>query len=200
MRIALNLKHLDYQIRPIHLLKNQGENWQAEYLAINPQGLVPALEDKGNVYIQSQAIVEYLEDAYPSPSIIPENPTARAYVRAITQIIACDIHPLNNLRVLNYLLESLHCNDDQKKEWYHYWINEGFSALEKFIDKSNLMGRFCYGNSPTIADIFLVPQVYNAKRFECDLTKFPNLNKINEECLGLEEFSSAAPENQPDSE
>lgn len=184
----------------IHLLKNNGENWLPEFKAINPQGLVPALEDQNKVLIQSAAIIEYLEEVYPSPSIFPPSPGARAYVRAITQIIACDIHPLNNLRVLNYLLENLHCSDDQKIDWYRYWIYEGFTAIEKFIDKNNFNAKYCYGDSPTLADIFLIPQVYNAKRFECDISKYPNINKINEECLGLEEFSTAAPENQPDYE
>ena len=200
MRITLNLKHIEYEMIPIHLLKNHGENWKPGYKAINPQGLVPALEDQNQVFIQSAAIIEYLEETYPNPSILPSSSDARAYVRAISQIIACDIHPLNNLRVLNYLQEILHCSVGQKNSWYHYWINEGLAAIEKYINKNNFMGKFCCGDSPTLADIFLIPQVYNAKRFDCDINKFPVLNKINKECLNLKEFSSAAPENQPDSE
>ena len=200
VRIALNLKHLDYEAYPIHLLKNQGENWRPKYLAINPQGLVPALEDQGKVFIQSSAIIEYLEETYPNPSILPISSTARAYVRALAQIIACDIHPLNNLRVLNYLIESFDCSDNQKRDWYRYWIYEGFAAIEKLLEQNNFKGNFCYGNSPTLADIFLIPQVYNAKRFDCELSKFPSIKKINEQCLSLREFSAAAPENQADAE
>ena len=200
VRIALNLKQLDYETCPIHLLKNQGENWRPEYLAINPQGLIPVLEDQSKIFIQSPAIIEYLEETYPNPSILPANSAARAYVRALAQIIACEIHPLNNLRVLNYLTKPLDCSDDQKRGWCGYWIYEGFAALERFIEKSNYAGKFCYENSPTLADIFLVPQVYNAKRFDCDISKFPNIKKINEDCLSLEEFSAATPDNQPDAE
>jgi len=200
VRIALNLKHLDYEAYPIHLPKNQGENWRPEYLAINPQGLVPALEDQGKVFIQSSAIIEYLEDTYPNPSILPTSSTARAYVRALAQILACEIHPLNNLRELNYLIESFNCSDRQKRDWYGYWVYEGFTAIEKFIERHNLKGKFCYRDNPTIADIFLIPQVYNANRFECDMSKFPHIKKINEECLSLEEFSAAGPGNQADAE
>ncbi len=200
VRIALNLKHLDYEAYPIHLLKNQGENWRPEYLAINPQGLIPALEDQGKVFIQSSAIIEYLEETYPNPSILPTSSTARAYVRALAQIIACEIHPLNNLRVLNYLIESFDCSDSQKRDWYRYWVYEGFTAIEKFIETHNHKGKFCYRDNPTIADIFLIPQVYNANRFECDMNKFPHIKKINEECLSLEEFSAAVPKNQADAE
>jgi len=157
VRIALNIKGLDYETCPVHLLKNQGENWQPEYLAINPQGLVPTLVDKNKEFIQSSAIIEYLEEAYPIPSIFPIGTTARAYVRALAQIIACEIHPLNNLRVLNYLAETFHCNDDQQREWYRYWIFEGFSAAEKFIMRNKLNGKFCYGDNPTLADIFFDP-------------------------------------------
>ena len=200
VRIALNLKHLNYQSHAIHLLKDQGENWQAEYLAINPQGLVPALEDQGNVLIQSQAIIEYLEEAYPKPRILPTSTTARAYIRALAQIIACEIHPLNNLRVLNYLIDTLNCREIQKYDWYCHWVYEGFAAIEKFIEHKSFHGKFCYGDNPTLADIYLIPQVYNANRFNCDLSKFPIINNINKECLSLEEFSAAAPENQPDAE
>ena len=200
MRIALNLKQLDYHTHSIHLLKNKGENWQSEYMSINPQGLVPALEDQGKVYIQSQAIIEYLEETYPKPSIIPADKSARAYVRALAQIIACEIHPLNNLRVLDYLIDSFDCNDGQKREWYCHWIREGFTAIEKFIKQNNYQGRYCCGDNPSMADIFLIPQVYNAKRFDCDLTSFPIINNINKVCLSLKEFSQAGPKNQPDAE
>lgn len=200
VRIALNLKRLNYEACPIHLLKNQGENWRPEYLAINPQGLVPALEDRDKVFIQSLAIIEYLEEFYPEPSILPPNSNARAYVRAIAQIIACEVHPLNNLRVLNYLTDSLNCSDDQKRKWCCYWIYEGLAAIEKFLEGHNSKGKFCYGDNPTLADIFLVPQVYSAKRFDCDISKFPNIKNINEECLSLNEFSAAAPNNQSDAE
>ena len=198
VRIALNLKHLAYESFPVHLLKSQGENWQPEYLAINPQGLVPALEDQGRIIIQSQAIIDYLEEMYPEPRLFPNSVPAKAYVRALAQIIACEIHPLNNLRVLDYLTETLNCSDRQKKEWYCKWVHEGFTAVEKYIEKNNFKGKFCCGDDPTIADIFLVPQVYNAKRFDCKISQFPSINKINERCLSLHEFSSAAPESQPD--
>lgn len=200
VRIALNLKQIEYNSHSIHLLKNQGENWQAEFLAVNPQGLVPALEDNGNVFVQSQPIIEYLEEAYPKPSIFPSDITAKAYVRALAQMIACEIHPLNNLRVLKYLADSLNCSDKQKQNWYCHWVNEGFTAIEEFIQKNDFQGKFCCGDSPTIADIFLIPQVYNAQRFKCDIDQFPIINNINKQCLSLEEFIAASPENQPDAE
>ena len=198
VRIALNIKHLTYELCPIHLLKNQGENWQPEYLSINPQGLVPALEDHGQIIIQSQAIIDYLEETYPEPRLYPESIHAKAYVRALSQIIDCEIHPLNNLRVLNYLADTLKCSDSQKKDWYCKWVNEGFIAIERFIEKNNFKGRYCCGDDPTLADIFLVPQVYNAKRFGCDMSAFPLIKTINNECMLLHEFISATPENQPD--
>jgi maleylacetoacetate isomerase len=198
VRIALNLKNLDYEIRPVHLLKNGGEQFKDDYLALNPQGRVPVLVENNQILTQSSAIIEYLEEVYPDPPLLPADPIARAYVRSLAQLIACDIHPVNNLRVLNYLKDAL--DYDRKQAWYSHWIQEGFTALEQLLQKSGYAERFCFGDTPGMADVFLIPQVYNARRFECEMKSFPLITGIYRNCMQETAFANAAPENQPDAE
>jgi maleylacetoacetate isomerase len=196
VRIALGLKGLSYDYVSIHLAK--GEQYDPEYGSVNPQNLVPVLEDEGNLLYQSLAIIQYLEETHPEPRLIPVAPLERNRVRSLALIVACEIHPLNNTRVLNYLTGSLGLTEDQKREWYHHWVKTGFTALEKRLATEPWTGRFCHGDTPGFADISLVPQVANANRFKVDLTAFPTIVRINAECLKLEAFKKAAPENQPD--
>jgi maleylacetoacetate isomerase len=198
VRIALNLKNIDYEIRPVHLTKNGGEQFKADYLAMNPQGRVPVLVAHNTVLTQSSAIIEYLEDVYPVPPLLPADAIERAYVRSLAQIIACDIHPLNNLRVLNYLKDTL--DYDRKEAWRSHWIEEGFASLEQLLQKSGCRGRFCFGDTPGMADVFLIPQVYNALRFQCEMKSFPLISSIYQHCMQERAFANAAPENQPDAE
>lgn len=198
VRIALNLKNINYEIRPVHLLKNGGEQFKADYLALNPQGRVPVLVVQNRVLTQSSAIIEYLEEVYPDPPLLPANVMERAYVRSLAQIIACDIHPLNNLRVLNYLKASLKYEFQQA--WRSHWIQEGFTAVEQLLQTSDDRGRYCFGDKPGLADVFLIPQVYNALRFDCEMKSFPLIGAIYQNCMREVAFSNAAPENQPDAE
>ena len=205
VRIALNIKGIEYESIPVHLVKDGGENFKADYLIKNPNGLIPTLEicDDGRTsYInQSMAILEYLEDAYPDTiSLLPKNPVDRAFVRSISHDIACDIHPLNNLRVLQYLHSMSGSNNSTKKDWYHYWVMTGLNALESKLRKSNSTGLFCYGDQPTFADCCLIPQVYNAERFSCDISDYPIIRSINENCLTLSPFINASPSSQSDAE
>lgn len=199
VRIALNLKQLDYELVTVHLLRNGGEHLDARYRAINPQGLVPTLCDKGVVISQSTAIIEYLEEAYHVPPILPRAAEDRALVRSLAQIIACDIHPLNNMRVLNYLMP-LFDADTGKQDWYAHWISEGFRAFEQLLQNQACCGRYCLGETPSLADIFLIPQVYNARRFDCAMDDFPLISGIYANCMQDSAFINAAPENQPDAE
>lgn len=194
VRIALNLKQLDYVIQPVHLLKN--EHQQKSYIALNPSQLVPSLIDQDQSFIQSLNILEYLEERYPSLPLLPTDLVERAKVRAFSQTIACDIHPLDNLRVLKYLKHELAVNDEQKNQWYQHWIIEGFKSLEMQLKDSN--GQFCFGTQATFADCCLIPQVYNAKRFNVDLSDFPKIQSIDQHCLSLPAFLRATPEQQPD--
>jgi maleylacetoacetate isomerase len=174
---------------------------EQDYLALNPQGLVPALAlDDGHVLTQSLAIVEYLEETYPEPPLLPAEAAARARVRAIALQIACDIHPLNNLRVLNYLLGTLGVAKEQKDGWYRYWVDVGFEALEKMLAHDADTGRFCHGERPTLADVCLVPQIANARRFNIDMSPYPTLTRIESACNAIEAFAAAAPARQPDAE
>jgi len=183
VRIALNLKALDYEIIPIHLMNNGGEQFSNTYRHINPQCLVPALCNRDKILTQSLAIIEYLEDIHPSPSLLPPDPYEKSVVRSFALSIAADIHPLNNLRVLNYLTHKFNISEEQKTQWYHHWIEKGFSALEKQLTTYQLSGNFCFGNNLTLADIYLVPQMYNAMRFACNLNAYPTLARINTHCL-----------------
>jgi maleylacetoacetate isomerase len=200
VRIALNLKGLQHQTIPVHLLRNGGEQLSPQYRQLNPDGLVPALAVDGATLTQSLAIIEYLEEAYPEPPLLPQSALDRAYVRGIALSIACDIHPLNNLRVLRYLSGELKIAEDDKNAWYRHWCEQGLAALETLLAKDQRVGRFCYGDTPTLADCCLVPQVANARRLDCDLSAMPTIVRINEACLALEAFAKAAPAQQPDAE
>ena len=190
VRIALNLKGIDYDRTTINLI--EGEDRDDAYRAINPQGLVPALSHQGKLVTQSLAICEYLDETHPEPPLLRGNAKTRADIRGLAQSIACDIHPLNNLRVLQYLQGTLHASDDEKNSWYHHWIHETFTAIEQKLDECS-EGKHCFGNTPTLADICLIPQVYNANRFECDLSAYPTITSINAHCLTLDAFSKASP-------
>lgn len=196
VRIALNVKGVPYEQSFVHLLK--AEHSSPEFLKVNPAGLVPALEDGNHVLAQSLAIMEYLDETQPGPKLLPSNPADRAYARAFSQIVACEIHPLNNLRVLNHLRKACGKSEDEVKAWYHHWIAEGFAMMESFLAKERRHGKYCLGDQVTIADCCLVPQVYNAQRYKCDLTPYTTAMKINDECLRLDAFRKAAPELQPD--
>ena len=200
VRIALNLKGLSYEQIPIHLRRGGGEQFGATYKTINPQALVPALEDGGRVLIQSLAIMEYLEERHPNPPLLPSNPADKALVRSMALVIACDIHPIQNLRVLVYLKNNLKQSDDDLNRWAQHWIDLGLSALEQMVAPAPRRGKFCFGDTPTLADICLVPQLANARRFACDLSGFPALTAIEAHCMALPAFADAAPEKQPDAE
>jgi len=198
VRIALNLKGLAAERRFVHLGK--GENRKAAYKAVNPQGFVPYLIDGEFALSQSLAIIEYLNDLYPDPTFLPAGPADRAYVRSLALVVACDMHPLNNKRVLDYLKRDLHLTEEQETTWYRHWIAEGFDGLEKMLAPRDSGGRFCFGDSATLADICLVPQVANARRFTCDMSSFPRINKIYAHCMTLSSFDLAQPSKQPDAE
>lgn len=197
VRIALNLKGLAYEQVAVNLVK--GEQRAEENLARNPQGLVPVLEtDDGTRLTQSLAICEYLEERHPEPALLPGDPAGRARVRSLAQLVACEIHPLNNLKVLKYLVHELKLDEAAKLAWYRHWIAEGFTALEARLAGEAATGAFCHGDSPSLADVWLVPQVFNAERFECDLSAYPTIRRIAERCRAMEAFAKAAPGAQPD--
>ena len=199
VRIALNLKGLDYQPVSVHLRK--GEQRAEGFLALNPQGMVPALVDGDAVLTQSPAILEYLDEAYPdTPRLLPAAPVDRARVRALAAAIACDIHPLNNLRVLQYIQGPLGCSKEAMIDWYNHWIAEGFGALERTLAGDPRTGRFCHGDSPGLADICLVPQVFNSARHDLDLEPYPTIRRIAAACDAIEAFQAAHPSRQPDAE
>lgn len=200
VRIALNLKEIPYEQISVHLLKEGGQHLQEQYLAINPQALVPTLEETttSTRLTQSLSIIEYLDELYADPPLLPKELLERAKVRALSQMIACDIHPLNNLRVLKYLKNILNITDEQKTHWYYHWLGEGFGPIEKFIQSEYRKGPYCFGKMPTMADICLVPQVYNAIRFEFPLDDYPLIKQIYHHCVQQSPFGKAFPENQPD--
>jgi maleylpyruvate isomerase len=200
VRIALNLKGLQYDAIPVHLLRGGGEQLQEQYRAINPSGLVPAFQDDYITLTQSMAILEYLEDEYPQVPIMPDDAAGRARVRELAQIIACDIHPVNNLRVLRYLKHDLGLSEEQKNEWYRHWLVSGLEVLEKHLARDPSAGPLCHGHKPTIADCFLVPQVFNAQRNGIDVSIYPNISRINALCAEIPAFVAAHPSNQPDAE
>ena len=199
VRIALNLKNIAHELAFVHLVKGGGEHKQAAYSALNPQQLVPALEDQGRVLTQSLAMIEYLDETHTDIPLLPRDAAGRARVRAMAQLIACDTHPLNNLRVLRYLQNTIGADETARNDWYHHWVREGFAALETLLQSVDT-GRFCHGDSPGLADCCLVPQVYNARRFHVDLNPYPTIVRIDAECAALPAFQAAAPENQPDAE
>ncbi|AVP58125.1 maleylacetoacetate isomerase [Pulveribacter suum] len=202
VRIALGLKGLDWQTVPVHLLQGGGQQHSAGYRATNPQALVPALQlDEGEgaaVLTQSLAIIEYLEETRGGAPLLPPDALGRARVRALAQSIACDLHPLNNLRVLAYLKHTLGVDDEAKNAWYAHWVALGLSALEQSLATSSATGRYCHGDTPGLADCCLVPQVYNARRFNCPLDGYPTIARIVAACDELPAFEAAAPERQPD--
>lgn len=198
VRIALNLKKVEADQKVVNLVKDGGQQHAPSYRRLNPQGRVPTLVDGGMPIMQSQAIIEYLEELHPNPPLLPEDLKDRAWIRSIVDLVACDIHPLNNLSVLQYLQKEMGADEEAKMKWYRHWIAEGFSALEEMLANDARVGSYCYGNKVTMADIFIVAQVYNANRFECDMSSYPVISEINENCLKLDAFKQAAPEAQPD--
>ncbi len=204
VRIALNLKELPYDYRAIHLLKNGGEQRTPEFRAMNPDALVPVLIDDTRepplTLTQSLAIIEYLDETHPEPPLLPREAGERARVRALALGIACDIHPLNNLRVLRYLVKTLGVDEDAKNAWYRHWVEGGLQAMETQLAPSTMTGRFCHGDAPTLADVTLVPQIFNGQRVNCDFTAMPTVMRIFDECMKLEAFLQAVPSAQPDAE
>ena len=198
VRIALSMKGLDYEQVSIHLAK--GRQYTSEFSQVSPQNLVPVLEHDGRCLYQSLAIINYLDEKFPQPPLLPGDLLEKNRVRSLALIVACEIHPLNNTRVLAYLTDTLKLTDGQKTAWYRHWVTVGFTALEKRLAAEKETGRFCHGDTPGFADITLVPQVANANRFNVDLDAFPVIRRINENCLALEPFKKAMPQNQPDAE
>lgn len=196
VRIALNLKGLDCETSLVNL--QAGDQFSAAYRAINPQGRVPALEVDGRILVQSLAIIEYIDEIFPDPPLLPSDPLARGRVRGMANIIACDIHPLNNLAVLNYLKDELSVDEERRTLWYQHWVRQGFDGLEPILAQSSETGNFCHGDSPGLADICLVPQVFNAQRFNCDLSPYPTIGRIYDACMSLDAFDKAQPSNQPE--
>jgi maleylpyruvate isomerase len=200
VRIALNLKGIAYDQAPIHLRRGGGEQLGAAYKALNPQSLVPALEDNGKIITQSLAIIEYLDEKYPTPPLLPRGPADKALVRSMALVIACEVHPIQNLRVLQYVKTTYNQTDDQVNRWAQHWIDLGLTALEQMIAAQSPPGRFCFGDTPTLADICLVPQLGNARRYGCDLSRYPAILNIENNCMSVPAFIDAAPEKQPDAE
>jgi maleylpyruvate isomerase len=193
VRIALNLKNLGFDTIPVHLVNNGGEQFSEQYQKINPQTLVPSLDIGNQIITQSLAIIEYLDEVHPQPALLPIDPVKRALVRSFALTIAADIHPLNNLRVLKYLQGTLHISDEQKNDWYQNWIQKGFVALEAQLAANNDGAPFCFGDTASLADICLIPQMYNARRFNTDLSPYPTLRRIDTHCQEIAAFSLARP-------
>lgn len=200
VRIALNLKGLDFEYESVHLRRNGGEQFSPAYRVLNPQALVPVLAVGGLHLTQSLAIVEYLDETHPDPPLLPKDPAGRARVRALAMDIACDLHPLNNLRVLKYLAEHLGASDEAKSEWYRHWVALGLQGLEATLARDPRSGRFCHGDAPSLADCCLVPQLFQARRFGCDVSSYSTLLAIEERCNALPAFQKAAPGVQPDAQ
>lgn len=193
VRIALNLKNISYTAFEVHLINNGGEQNAPEYLKQNPQGLVPTLAENGHILSQSLAIIEYLDEINPTPPLLPQHPLERAQARALAMIVACDIHPLNNLRVLQQLRLQFEASEEQVNEWYHHWLKNGFDAIEKQLELLSRKIPVCQGQSISLADICLIPQVYNAKRFNFSMESYPLINEINAYCLTNTAFINAIP-------
>lgn len=200
VRIALNLKGLACEAVPVHLVRDGGQQHAASFAALNPNELVPVLRDGDATLVQSMAIIEYLDERHPQPPLLPPDAQGRARVRALAQTVACEIHPLDNLRVLRYLEQQFGIDAAGRNTWYRHWVETGFAALERMLAESPDTGRFCHGDTPTLADCCLVPQVFNAERFQVPLAPYPTVLRIAEHCRTLEPFQAAAPEAQPDAE
>jgi maleylpyruvate isomerase len=200
VRIALNLKAIDCEQAPIHLRRGGGEQLMPAYTAINPQALVPTLEDNGRILTQSLAIIEYLEETHPNPPLLPKKPAGKALVRSMALVIACEVHPIQNLRVLNYVKATYNQTDEQVNKWAQHWIDLGLAALQEMIVGQPKRGKFCFGDVPTLADVCLIPQLGNARRYGCDLSKYPTILEIEKNCSAIPAFVNAAPEKQPDAE
>lgn len=200
VRIALALKGLPYEYAAVHLLKGGGQQLSSVYRSLNPDSLVPTLEDGSQVLTQSLAIVEYLDELHPEPALLPSDPADRAYVRSVALQVACEIHPVNNLRVLQYLKNELGITEEQKTEWYRHWVDFGFASLEARLSTDERAQDYVFGNTPTLADVCLVPQVWNARRFNIPLESYPTVVGIADRAMALEAFRQAEPANQPDAE
>jgi maleylacetoacetate isomerase len=199
VRIGLALKGLPYETVPVHLVRDGGEQHSATYRETNPQELVPVLQHGNRLYRQSLAILEYLDETWPDTPLLPALARDRARVRALAQLVACDIHPLNNLRVLQYLEHEWNAPQPERDEWVRHWIALGFDAMEASLADHPATGEFCEGDAPTLADCCLVPQLYNARRFGLDIGRWPTIARIEAACLALPAFDAARPERQPDS-
>ena len=200
VRIGLNLKGLAYDIVPVHLVHDGGQQHSPEYRGINPQQLVPVLGHGHRRLSQSLAILEYLDEMWPTPALLPSTARGRQRVRALSQLVACDIHPLNNLRVLQYFEQEWSVPQPERDEWVRHWISEGFAAAEAMVADHPSTGSFCEGNTPSMADCCLIPQIYNARRFGLDLSPYPEITRIEANALALPAFDRARPESQPDAE
>jgi maleylpyruvate isomerase len=200
VRIALNLKGLAYEYAPIHLLRDGGQQLKPEYRELNPDGIVPTFIDGDDVLTQSLAIIEYLEETHPEPALLPGTPLDRAFIRSVALQIACEIHPVDNLRVLKYLKHTLKVGDEAKDAWYRHWLESGFESLEKRLANDSRVGKLCFGDTPTLADLCLVPQVYNARRFNLDVSRYPTIERIADHAGQIDAFARAAPGQQPDAE
>jgi maleylacetoacetate isomerase len=200
VRIALNFKGLPYEYAAVHLTKGGGQQFAPEFRAINPDALIPVLDDDGQRLTQSLAIIEYLEETHPEPPLLPRAPLERAYVRALALGIACEIHPLNNLRVLRYLVRDLKATDEQKDAWYRHWVEQGLASIEARLATEGKCGRYALGDQVTLADVVIVPQIFNAKRFDCRLDHVPTVMRIFDRCMELPAFIDAQPARQPDAE
>ncbi len=198
VRIGLNLKGLAFGFEPVHLVQDGGQQHAAGYRALNPQALVPTLCHGERRLTQSLAILEYIDEVWPEPALLPAGPRERQRVRALAQLVACDVHPLNNLRVLQYFEREWHVPQPQREQWVRHWIETGFHAAEALLAEHPAAGDFCEGNRPTLADCCLIPQVYNARRFGVDMARFPAIARIEAACLALPAFDAARPECQPD--
>jgi maleylpyruvate isomerase len=200
VRIALNHKNIPHELAFVHLTRGGGEQFAQAYTSLNTQQLVPTLQEGSLALTQSIAIIEYLDERFPNPPLLGGKAAERARIRAIALAIACEIHPLNNLRVLKYLTGTLKLSEEVKNQWYRHWVETGLQALEQKLSGEKATGRFCHGDKVTLADVCLVPQLANARRFAVPLEAYPTLTRIEANCLALEAFSKAAPQNQPDAE
>ena len=200
VRIALNFKGVPYEYIPVHLLKDGGQQLAPSFRTLNPDSLIPVLDDEGRVLTQSLAIIEYLEETRPQPPLLPRDAGERAYVRSIALAIACEIHPLNNLRVLRYLIKSLRLGEEQKNTWYRHWVEQGLASLEARLVAEARSGRYTLGDAITIADVVIVPQIFNAQRMDCNLGPVPTVMRIFDNCMRLPAFIDTQPSAQPDAE